>query len=299
MGIPRGGVAFFDSGIGGLTVAAACRASLPSVTFYYYGDNRHAPYGNLPARKIRKYVFRAFRRFKRLKVAAAVVACNTVTALCVEELRVRFDFPIIGAEPAVSLAAKEGGEIFALSTRATYESARYQALCKRVAERYPSAKIYCFPCDFLAGEIENNLGRKEIDVAGHLPRGSPNAVVLGCTHYPYAKGQIEAFYRCKVIDGNEGIARRLKVVLEEQNLPKNSQNHSRPPFDDFCPQRGEGGAPTREKGRKRLLRQKRNKRSFFIKMKNAESLKTKGEGKIFFLGSSKKRNEKAYKQTFV
>ncbi len=299
MRIPRGGVAFFDSGIGGLTVMAACRAVLPRVTCYYYGDNRHAPYGNLPTRKIKKYVFRAFRRFKRLKVKAAVVACNTATALCVEELRARFAFPIIGAEPAVSLAAKEGGEIFALSTRATYESARYQALCKRAEERYPSAKIYCYPCDFLAGEIESNLGKKGIDFTKHLPRGSPKTVVLGCTHYPYVKGQIEAFYRCKVIDGNEGIARRLKGVLEGENPPNNTSNHSRPPFAHFCPQSGGAEALEVEKDRKRLLSRKRNKRSFSVKLKNAEPQKIKGEGEIFFLGSSKKRNKKAYKQTFV
>ncbi len=299
MRIPRGGVAFFDSGIGGLTVMAACRGLLPSATFYYYGDNRHAPYGNLPPRKIKKYVLRAFRRFERLKVKAAVVACNTATALCVEELRALYPFPVIGAEPAVFLAAKEGGEIFALSTRATYESARYQALCKRAAERYPSAKIRCYPCDFLAGEIEDNLGKKGADFTKGLPRGSPKTVVLGCTHYPYAKGQIEGFYRCKVIDGNEGIARRLKSVLEGENLPQNDQNHSRPPSAPFHPEKGERGGRKVEKGRKGLLREKRNKRSFFAKAQNAESQKRKGEGKIFFLGSSKKRNKKVYKQTFV
>ncbi len=299
MRIPRGGVAFFDSGIGGLTVMAACRELLPTATFYYYGDNRHAPYGNLSPKRIRKYVFRAFRRFKRLKVGAAVVACNTATALCVEELRALYSFPIIGVEPAVSLAAKEGGEIFVLCTRATFESARYHALCRRASERYPSARIYSYACDFLAGEIEKNLGKGEVDFTGYLPRGSPQTVVLGCTHYPYVKEQIEGFYRCKVLDGNEGIARRLKKVLEGENSPENTQNHSRPPNAPFCPQtEGESGA-VREKSRKELLSKKRNKRSFLFYSVVAKLLKIKGEGRIFFLGGSKKRNKKIYKQTFV
>ena len=56
MGIPKGGIAFFDSGIGGLTVLNECKKRLPWKTFYYYGDNKRAPYGNLPAEKIKKYV---------------------------------------------------------------------------------------------------------------------------------------------------------------------------------------------------------------------------------------------------
>ena len=60
MKIPKGGVAFFDSGIGGLTVMAACRERIGKEIFYYYGDNAHAPYGNLTPKQIRRFVFSAF-----------------------------------------------------------------------------------------------------------------------------------------------------------------------------------------------------------------------------------------------
>ena len=156
MGIPKGGIAFFDSGIGGLTVLNECKKRLPWETFYYYGDNKRAPYGNLSAEKIKKYVARAFKRFQRLRVKAVVLACNTVTAVCVEELRMKYPFPIIGAEPAVLPAAKGGCETFVLTTRATYESKRFQALLKKAASLYPKTKISAFPCDGLAGEIEKN-----------------------------------------------------------------------------------------------------------------------------------------------
>ena len=56
MRVLKGGVAFFDSGIGGLTVLSACEKRFDSGVFYYYGDNTHAPYGNLPPKKIKKYV---------------------------------------------------------------------------------------------------------------------------------------------------------------------------------------------------------------------------------------------------
>ena len=77
MRILKGGIAFFDSGIGGMTVLAECQKRCKGEIFYYYGDNKHAPYGNLPPAKIRRYVEKAFRKFRRLKVKAVVVACNT------------------------------------------------------------------------------------------------------------------------------------------------------------------------------------------------------------------------------
>ena len=177
MRIPKGGVAFFDSGIGGLTVLAECQKGQREEIFYYYGDNQHAPYGNLSPKKIKRYVFKAFRRFEKLKVKAAVLACNTATAVCVEELRKKYSFPIIGAEPAVCTAAAKGGKILVLATRATCESERLRALCDRAERLFPDAKICIRPCDGLAGAIERNLMRKGCDFTSYLPHEKADAVV--------------------------------------------------------------------------------------------------------------------------
>ncbi len=260
MKIPRGGVVFFDSGIGGLTVVAECRKRNTDYPFYYYGDNRHAPYGNLSTKKIEKYTLQAFRRLEKYQPIAAVVACNTVTAVCIEKLRAKYSFPIIGAEPAVRLAAKTGGEIFILSTRATYESNRFRRLCLRVEKEYPRAKLRAFPCDELAGEIERGLFHGEKDFSAFLPQGQPSIVVLGCTHYVYIRKQIEKYYRCPVLDGNEGIARRIKDVLERKNA---FSNHQRP-------HDGEKGG----------------------KMQG-------NQGGIFFLGGRKNLNKRIYEQMFA
>ena len=231
MKIPRGGIAFFDSGIGGLTVLNECIKRLPNELFYYYGDNAHAPYGNLPMEQIRRYVFSAFEKLKKLEVRAAVVACNTATALCIEELRRRYDFPIIGAEPAVLPAAKGGGEVYILCTRATYNSKRLCALCARVKKIYPLVQLRPIACDALAGAIEENLWEKDFDFTPILPKGNPSAVVLGCTHYVYVKDIIENFYRCEVYDGNEGIANRLTILLEKGDFVQTQEKNrdGRPP----------------------------------------------------------------------
>lgn len=220
MQIPKGGVAFFDSGIGGLTVLDECKKRLKGELFYYYGDNAHAPYGNLPPEKIEELVFSAFEKLSALRPKAAVIGCNTATALCVEKLRQRYDFPIIGAEPAVLAAVKQGGEIFALTTKATFESERFRKLCARARESYPQAHLRLFPCRRLAGVIEKNLFNSDFDYTPYLPEGQPAAVVLGCTHYIYIKKYIEEFYRCKTFDGNAGIAARLCAVLKDCPPPQ-------------------------------------------------------------------------------
>lgn len=220
MRIPKGGIAFFDSGIGGLTVLSECMRTIKEGVFYYYGDNAHAPYGNLPPKRIKRLVGRVFRKFSRLRVQVAVIACNTATAVCIEELRKKYAFPIVGAEPAVFSAAKNGGRVFILATRATIKSERFEKLCDRVSLKYPNATLEKKPCPALAGEIERRLFDPRFDPAPLLPEGRPNAVVLGCTHYIFIKEYLERFYNCPVYDGNRGISNRLFCLLSK-NTDKN------------------------------------------------------------------------------
>ncbi len=219
-------VAFFDSGIGGLTTLRACVNYAKrllhkdqKILFYYYGDNFRAPYGNLSEQKINTYVDDAFKEFVALDVEAVVVACNTVTAVCIDRLRKEYPFPIIGIEPAVLYAAKRLGntkkEILTLSTRATFLSKRFDCLCARVREKYPNLILNNYPCDYLAGEIEKNLGKSSFCLSEILPKSSPSMVVLGCTHYGFVKTNIESVYSCPAVDGNDGVAKRLFSVLQE------------------------------------------------------------------------------------
>lgn len=302
MRIPKGGIAFFDSGIGGLTVLNECIKLLPDEIFYYYGDNAHAPYGNLQAEEILRLTRRAFRCFQRRKVKAAVIACNTATAVCVERLRKEFPFPIIGAEPAVALAAPSGGEVLVLTTKATYESVRFQRLCMQVNERFPAAVIHPVPCERLAGEIEKNLSNPNADFSPFLPLAKPASVVLGCTHYVYVAEQISRFYGCDVFDGNRGIAERLKRVIEGV---KQEDRERRPLFGIFAPKRKnfaqsqEGKKGKNLPSRSRKCEKRKNKRSCLFLKKSQKSTKNTAKIHIFYLGSQKKRNKIIYEQMFA
>ena len=199
-GVVRVGV--FDSGIGGLTVLKACVGKLPDCLFYYYGDNARAPYGSRPRGEIVRFVAEALRRFERIGVDAAVLACNTATAVCAEQMRAAFPFPVVGVEP------------------------------------------------YLAGAIERALTHGEkLTISDHLPAGRYDGVVLGCTHYVFFRQEIARFYGCRVFDGGEGTANRLKSVLAEQLVRRKNgiADHPQPEqnpnicFTKKCKEKQNGG----------------------------------------------------------
>ncbi len=253
MDILKHGVAVFDSGIGGLTFLNECKKKISSVPFYYYGDNFHAPYGNLPPQVIQKYVFSAFEEIALLSPSAAVLACNTATATCIDALREKYKFPIIGLEPAIALGVKycqavmqtqtngiPSDEVFVLATRATCESERMKKLKDRISAEVPNVKIILKPCERLAGEIEKNILTRNFDFTPFFPTGQPLALVLGCTHYIYLKEKLALHFSCPVFDGNDGAVRRLLALLspknkkiqkdrDEQPLATPTQNHPKNP----------------------------------------------------------------------
>lgn len=204
-------VGVFDSGVGGLTTLAECGKLLPSVTYYYWGDNARAPYGSLPPAEIADHVREALLAFEALGVSAAVLACNTATAVCAEEMRREFPFPIVGIEPAVSLAAKKCASALILCTPRTAESPRLASLIAR----NPSCRFTVAALPRLAAAVEIYLaGGEKPDLSAHLPRERREGVVLGCTHYCFLRSEIARFYGCEVFDGGEGTARRLVEKLK-------------------------------------------------------------------------------------
>lgn len=209
-------VGVFDSGIGGLTVLSECVRRLPCVDFIYLGDNERAPYGNRSEEEILSFSREAFKLFRRMGVDAAVIACNTVTAVAADKLRKEFSFPIIGSEPAIKPAAERGGKILVLATRRTAESARL----KMLIGRFPECSFTVAPCPRFAGAIEAHFTKGEgVLLSSHLPEGKYDGVVLGCTHYAYFAPQISKYYAAPLYDGAAGVAKRLAHVLEKKGNP--------------------------------------------------------------------------------
>ena len=208
-------VGVFDSGIGGMTLLAECRRLMPSVRFYYYGDNGNAPYGGKSKAELLSLSRRVLGLFALIGTDAVLIACNTVTTACVEDLRKEYAFPVVGTEPALRAAA--GCEnLLVLATAATLKSGEYARL-----QRERAGHTVCFAPEKLVAAIERNAPFFEkIGMADHLPALHPDGVVLGCTHFVYLKKYIEKFYGAPCFDGNEGTAKQLeRVIFAQKNAP--------------------------------------------------------------------------------
>lgn len=236
-------VCFFDSGIGGLCLLYECVRRLPDVNFTYFSDNAHVPYGSLPQEKLIELTDSVFTEISKLNPRAAVIACNTVTARCIEYVRKKYPFDVIGIQPAVKPAAALGGKCLVLATPSTAESTSLSALI----QKYGFGRTIVAACPDLAQYIENNIENinKEY-IESLLPQVACDSVVLGCTHYVFVKDVIKARYKCPVFDGIDGTAEHfVKIFGKSDHLAQRAQKIS------F---RGEFGGKNRDIFRNILLK---------------------------------------------
>lgn len=203
-------ICFFDSGIGGLNLLYECVRRLPSKNFIYFADNYNVPYGSFTHEKLINTVDGIFKTVSGYFPCAAVVACNTVTAQCIGFLRKKYSFPIVGIQPAVKPAARNGEKCVILATPATAASADIRELVMH----FGNGKTDVVACANLAAYIERNVfSLNETELIKLLPDVNADSVVLGCTHYAYVEETIKKRYNCRVYDGIEGTANRLCDVL--------------------------------------------------------------------------------------
>ncbi|HEX7156673.1 MAG TPA: aspartate/glutamate racemase family protein, partial [Burkholderiaceae bacterium] len=135
-------IGVFDSGAGGLSIAAAIRAALPTHPILYYADSAYAPYGDRPDQEIVERTESACRWLLARDVAAIVIACNTATAVAIDQVRTWSPVPVIGVEPGLKPAAgvTRNGSVGVLATAATLASRRYRELAARVAATAPRVR---------------------------------------------------------------------------------------------------------------------------------------------------------------
>jgi glutamate racemase len=203
-------VCVFDSGIGGLNLLKECAVKMPYQDFVYFADNYNMPYGDLPPEKLNELVFGHFDKINSLHPTAALVACNTVTSRCISFLREKYTFPIVGIQPAIKQAVACGGKCVVMATPSTVESKSFTQLLSR----FSYADVVVSPCDGLADYIEKNIfSLSAVKLISFLPNVKADNVVLGCTHYIFAKEIIQNYYGCRVFDGVVGTVDHLMKIL--------------------------------------------------------------------------------------
>lgn len=219
-------IAVFDSGVGGVSVLRELRRLMPGERFYYFGDSANAPYGRKTTEEVRALTLAAGRKLLIDRdCKALVVACNTATAAAITELRAAYpDRIIVGIEPALKLACDRhpGGTIGIMATDVTLRERKLAALMERVKRDCRVIRVHA------PGVVELvEAGKSDSDEAVALMErllgphvGQLDALVLGCTHYPFMKKAMRTVLGdgTELLDGGEGTARETRRRLVEAGL---------------------------------------------------------------------------------
>ncbi|MEE0969082.1 MAG: glutamate racemase [Clostridia bacterium] len=213
-------IGVFDSGVGGVSVLLELVSLVPNENIIYYGDSKNAPYGEKNTEEVRSLTFSAAEFLLSKGAKAIVVACNTATGAAVRALREKYPLlPIVGIEPAIKPAVIYGEEvigkkdgtskILVLATPVTISQNKFSSLLSDYTSR---AEIIPLPCPHLAELIEKGDTDSD-EIRDYLedllrPYGDVDSVVLGCTHYPFVRRQIEAALpKARIFDGGHGTAK--------------------------------------------------------------------------------------------
>lgn len=217
-------IGVFDSGVGGLSVLRALRATCPHAGFQYLADSRHAPYGERATDFVlaRSRAAAAFLREQGCDLL--VIACNTATAAAAQALREAWpDWPIVGVEPGIKPAAAltRNGRIGVLATEGTLRSDKFRLLA---AAHAAHVELVLQPCPGLAAALEEgdvNAPAVVDRIAAYcapLREQGVDTLVLGCTHYPFAAHHIQAEMGADVqlVDTAQAVARRTLQLCDER-----------------------------------------------------------------------------------
>lgn len=232
-------IAVIDSGVGGLTVAREIMRQLPEERIVYVGDNARCPYGSKSPEEIRAYSFQMIDFVAHTPLKALVIACNTATAVILEEARAYLPLPVIGViEPGARAAvnATRNGRIGVIGTETTIRTKAYErALLGMRSDLYVTG----LACPAFVPLVETQKAhtsearRVVRQTLEPLIREELDTLILGCTHYPLLAPVIQEVMgdRVKLISSAEETARELSQQLansddrNEQKLPHAQPQH--------------------------------------------------------------------------
>lgn len=206
-------IGIFDSGIGGLTVARAIRAQFPSADLLYFGDTKNAPYGERSPDELARLTVDGLRLLHERGATSIVSACNSISTSLAVSLVDAFDLPadsvIEMVGPTVASLRDFTGRILLVATTATVRSGIYQNAFRMVGKEIDAVAV-----PNLAGAIERGAPQEERDgivraALMGMPTNEYGALVLGCTHYPFAIDSFRAVAgSVDIIDPAEAVAAR-------------------------------------------------------------------------------------------
>ena len=227
--ISRAPVGVFDSGVGGLTVAREIMRNLPDEKIVYFGDTARVPYGSKSKDTIIRYSRQIIRFLKTQKVKAIVIACNTASALALEEVEKELDIPILGVlKPGARVAASvtRNKRIGVIGTESTINSHMYDRF---IQAQDPEISVYGKACPLFVSLVEEGwlkdpvteeVARRYLD---ELMQKGIDSLILGCTHYPLLRSLVRKIVGEEVTLVNPAYetAKELESLLRREGI----ENH--------------------------------------------------------------------------
>nr|WP_315162889.1 glutamate racemase [uncultured Flavobacterium sp.] len=228
-------IGIFDSGIGGTSIWKAIHQLLPNEKTIYLADSKNAPYGQKSKQEIIALSMKNTDFLLEMNCKLIVVACNTATTNAIQELRAKYDVPIIGIEPAIKPAVTHSKTqiIGILATQGTLNS----ELFNKTTEKYQDTKIIEQVGHGLVQLIENgDIDSPEMTELLHsyltpMIEANIDYLVLGCSHYPYLIPQIKKILpeHIQIIDSGEAVAKQTRNILRDK-VGFSSAENSEPVF---------------------------------------------------------------------
>jgi glutamate racemase len=213
-------LAFFDSGLGGLTVLYESLKQMPYEQYIYFADSDNAPYGTQSTAAIKALVFDALDFLIQQDIKALVVACNTATSVVIKDLRQQYSIPIIGMEPAIkpAIALPTNKKTLVCATNKTLAENKLQLLIENLnatdkVERLSLQGLVSFAenFEFEGLQVRNYLNHSFLKVNW----SEFDSIVLGCTHFIYFKNIIKELIppHIHILDGNKGTIKHLQSTI--------------------------------------------------------------------------------------
>lgn len=190
-------IGIFDSGVGGLTVLKEVRRILPSENIIYLGDTARVPYGIRSSETVTRYSFECTEFLLRQDIKLLIVACNTVSAISLQEIQKKVSIPVIGViEPGARAAVNstKNKRVGIIGTEATIKSSAYSKAIKALDA---DIEVFGLPCPLFVPLVEEGwtdgiIARLIVErYLKDMIKKGVDTLVLGCTHYPLLKDVIQ------------------------------------------------------------------------------------------------------------
>ncbi len=226
-------IGIFDSGVGGLTVVKQVVKALPDEEIIYFGDTARVPYGSKSKETVTRFSIQIIRFLLSKNVKSIIIACNTVSSNCFDELRKIFDVPIIEVvTPGVETCLKttKNNIVGIIGTEATIRSGAYE---KKLKAADSSVKVYSKACPLFVPIAEEGWADNQVayltaeTYLKELAEKGVDSIILGCTHYPLLKKCIGTVMgdSVTIVDPAYAAARKMKEFLQMNDMLNEGRKH--------------------------------------------------------------------------